>query len=137
MSSLPSFTHRHHLRFGPAAIARLTKGIRIAPDGTITAGQHRLLALLQLATSYIPPAFPVSAGPTPQNFMPRKQTCPYCQTVYRSVCCPLCREERLRMQSTDQPDWTELEEMRLAEKMMSENGDLPHYAYDYGIEESF
>ena len=62
------------------------------------------------------------------------RTCPYCQTQYRSVC-PLCREERLRMQSTDQPDWDEIKLMELGEEIMRENGELPYYAYDYGLED--
>jgi len=62
------------------------------------------------------------------------RVCPYCQTPYRSSCCPLCREERQYMQSTYQPDWEELEQMRLAE-LDYEDVELPHYAYDYGLEE--
>lgn len=62
--------------------------------------------------------------------------CPYCQTSYRSVC-PICREERQYMQSTYSPDWAELEDMRLADEIMEENGELHHYDYDYGLEESF
>ena len=40
--------------FGPAAIApfriaRIAKGIKIAADGSVTGGQHRFSALLQLS----------------------------------------------------------------------------------------
>jgi predicted amidophosphoribosyltransferase len=61
--------------------------------------------------------------------------CPFCQTPYRSDCCPLCREERQHRQSTSQPDWAELELMALEEEIMRENGEILHYAYDYGIED--
>ena len=60
--------------------------------------------------------------------------CPYSQTSYRSVC-PLCREERLHWQSTRSPDWNDLEEMRLIDEIMEENGELHHYDYDYGLED--
>ena len=35
--------------FGPATIARLLDGVKIAADGTVTDGQHRLSTLLQLS----------------------------------------------------------------------------------------
>jgi hypothetical protein len=69
--------------------------------------------------------------------MSRKQsrTCPYCRTVYRSACCPLCREERLHAQSTYQPDWDDIESEKLMEEIDRENGERPYFDYDYGLEE--
>ena len=39
------------------------------------------------------------------------------------------------MQSTRSPDWDELEEMRLLDEIMEENGELHYYDYDYGLED--
>jgi len=67
MTQTPSRLHGQHFQSAeipdPATVARLTglplrdtsriallsKGIKVAPDGTVIAGQHRLLALIQLA----------------------------------------------------------------------------------------
>jgi len=38
--------------FGPATIARLLDGVKIAANGNVIVGQHRLFALLQLAAKY-------------------------------------------------------------------------------------
>jgi len=63
MNPLPTVSQIRDVRhladlFGPATVVRLTgvpfrialiaKGIRIAADGTVTDGQHRLSALFQL-----------------------------------------------------------------------------------------
>jgi len=62
MNSLPTVSQIRDVKhpadlFGPATVARLTgvplriaKSVKIAADGTVTNGQHRLSALLQLAT---------------------------------------------------------------------------------------
>ena len=62
VSQIREVKHLHSTRlFGPATIAKLTgvrlrdvfritrlpEWVRVAPDGTILAGQHRLLAMLQ------------------------------------------------------------------------------------------
>ena len=65
----------------------------------------------------------------------KHRTCPYCQTVYRSDGCPLCREQRQAMQSTFQPDWEEILEEEWLEEESRENDELPYYAYDYGLED--
>ena len=65
----------------------------------------------------------------------KERICSYCQTPYRSDCCPLCREERLHWQSTHSPDWEELKEMELIDEIMERNGELHHYDYDYGLED--
>jgi len=65
----------------------------------------------------------------------KKRTCPFCQTTYRGACCPLCREERLHMQSTHQPCWDEVEDMLHEEESRRRSGEVPHYAYDYGLDD--
>lgn len=63
------------------------------------------------------------------------KTCPYCRTSYRGSSCPICREERLHMQSTYQPDWEEIKAEEFEEELDRENGELSYFDYDYELDD--